>query len=802
MFLRALSTGLAGMAFLAATQLQPCSARPPLLPLNPIVNCASQEARPNPARFGIWTTGTGTIDFDPPVPEVVCCECPPTTEYCHFRRELIDSLLMGMHPAAALLPTRVFVQFEGPGFIPDLTFLRYPIARPQPQVPAMQFKPAGFINNWSGSGILPAGTFTPDLDIPVVNVEQLTVMPTEVEVLTVPPTEIDVVVPDGGTVIIGGRKFLSTGASEPVQKAIGYSAKEVVTLITQAKEKTERRARRMLTKAENHFVNGEHDLARKLYQRIQQLVPGTEADRQAAMRLALLAAKQLLESEALLRAMEGFRIGVKEEESTPEKIPAPKEVREIELNQPSGRYLEHPPQYCPPSPPVPHNEGVKRTQELRERGAAISAEKAPVCEIKRHPRSLEQVLYDPVTLNFCKVPLQKAIKEIANVMEIRLVVDEGALSEEGVNLDHPLTLKLEGISLKSTLKLLLEQARLAYVIKEESILVTTRARAAGPVVKKLYPVEDLISIWKKAQKPDEKYWTSDRLMELILHTTKPTWNIYGGVGTIDFWERGKQLIVCQTAEVHEQIEQLLGALRHEEKNRFQEMLLKAFSQAYKEGDYARAERAAMEALGLDPDSCAANAALMIVRKQLFEQVPAPKEVREVGLKLPSPFFLRHPPQYYPPPPLPSAHELVKRAQELRERGAAIGAPQHPTPPLPCVPSVEQVFFEQVQRMMAPRLIIEVQESHQVQAGCCDLLQMVGKKLLGSTCMDIDLTAGCKRAQGQFQLGQLTVRWGYANGKGMLDISICLPEAQESFFQRVFRWIEANASAGAEEQTGP
>src|SRR5205823_7245914 len=75
---------------------------------------------------------------------------------------------------------------------------------------------------------------------------------------------------------------------------------------------------------------------------------------------------------------------------------------------------------------------------------------------------------------------------------VNVVPKVGALEEEGVTLDRPLTMKLEGVSLKSALNLLLSQVHLVWVVKDEVLQVTTPADARGKMVQKTYQVTDLV----------------------------------------------------------------------------------------------------------------------------------------------------------------------------------------------------------------------------------------------------------------------------------------------------------------------
>lgn len=107
-------------------------------------------------------------------------------------------------------------------------------------------------------------------------------------------------------------------------------------------------------------------------------------------------------------------------------------------------------------------------------------------------REIERRLMNPISFQFENKPLRKVLEEISDLSGINVVPDKRALDEKGINLDLPMTQKLEGISLKSALNIVLDQAHLTYVIKDEVLKVTTPDRARGGMQSKTYQVADLV----------------------------------------------------------------------------------------------------------------------------------------------------------------------------------------------------------------------------------------------------------------------------------------------------------------------
>jgi type II secretory pathway component GspD/PulD (secretin) len=107
-------------------------------------------------------------------------------------------------------------------------------------------------------------------------------------------------------------------------------------------------------------------------------------------------------------------------------------------------------------------------------------------------RDIERRLSTPVNLNFNDVPLKTVIDDLRAYQGINIYVDEPALGEEGVSLERPVSIKLEQVSLKSALNLLLHGVHLTYVIQDEVLQITTEARAKGKLVPVTYQVADLV----------------------------------------------------------------------------------------------------------------------------------------------------------------------------------------------------------------------------------------------------------------------------------------------------------------------
>ncbi len=238
-------------------------------------------------------------------------------------------------------------------------------------------------------------------------------------------------------------------------------------------------------------------------------------------------------------------------------------------------------------------------------------------------KQIEKSLSRPISLHFTNAPLNEVIKHIATSAGIDVVVDNVGLGEEGVPPDQEISIDVNGIMLSSALNLMLKPMRLAYMIQDEVLKVTSQVREQGKLDVVTYPVADLViaipnfrpsdgylipssgaanysgaasySVPAGGLKPVggqqfppanlgnasnhqndpwaipglESSFTGkdsgvdfDTLSELIVSTIEPeTWAESGGGGSVRPYETTLSLVIRQTQKVHEEIRDLLEQLR-------------------------------------------------------------------------------------------------------------------------------------------------------------------------------------------------------------------------------------------------
>ena len=117
-------------------------------------------------------------------------------------------------------------------------------------------------------------------------------------------------------------------------------------------------------------------------------------------------------------------------------------------------------------------------------------------------RAIDSRLRQPISLNFKDTPLQEAIDTLTQLSGIQVLADKKALKEAHVNLDSPMTIKVENINMKNALNLMLNELGLTYTIEDEVLKITTPEYTKGRLVRVTYPVADLIVVVPDHPLPD------------------------------------------------------------------------------------------------------------------------------------------------------------------------------------------------------------------------------------------------------------------------------------------------------------
>jgi Flp pilus assembly secretin CpaC len=245
-------------------------------------------------------------------------------------------------------------------------------------------------------------------------------------------------------------------------------------------------------------------------------------------------------------------------------------------------------------------------------------------------RDIERRLSTPLSINFSQTPLRDVVKDLAGLGSINIVLDDQALADAGISPEYPVTIRLDRVSLKSALNLILRGPHLFHTIQDEALVITTESLARGKLETRAYPVAELVipienfgeiggpnqvTLPQVAQQPSATppygpavipgalsvnppgtpvgtpspgssnfasagsgygdgspvstmtghkptKTMEQQLIKLITTTVAPkSWIDQGGPGTIDYHPLTMSLVINQTPDLLEQVQDLLNALR-------------------------------------------------------------------------------------------------------------------------------------------------------------------------------------------------------------------------------------------------
>ncbi|MEW4456229.1 hypothetical protein AB1L30_26425 [Bremerella sp. JC817] len=95
-------------------------------------------------------------------------------------------------------------------------------------------------------------------------------------------------------------------------------------------------------------------------------------------------------------------------------------------------------------------------------------------------------------IQFIDTPLEEVVGYLKQLHGIEIQIDNRALEEIGLSTDTPVTRNIEGISLRSALRLMLKELDLTYIVANEVLMITTPEEAESELITKVYPVADLV----------------------------------------------------------------------------------------------------------------------------------------------------------------------------------------------------------------------------------------------------------------------------------------------------------------------
>jgi hypothetical protein len=171
---------------------------------------------------------------------------------------------------------------------------------------------------------------------------------------------------------------------------------------------------------------------------------------------------------------------------------------------------------------------------------------------KEHESAEEKIasaLDKPTNVEFLDLALEDCLTFLKEYHGINVWLDKQTVTEEGVSLDQPITLKLAEVRLESVLNLLLQPLQLDFVVQDEVLKITTSAWTYDHPETQTYDIANLI---ETGHSPEE-------LIAAISKCIEPgTWT--GKEATAGISHTGGVLVVRHTQRAHRDVARLLADL--------------------------------------------------------------------------------------------------------------------------------------------------------------------------------------------------------------------------------------------------
>ena len=180
--------------------------------------------------------------------------------------------------------------------------------------------------------------------------------------------------------------------------------------------------------------------------------------------------------------------------------------------------------------------------------------------LTKKEKALLDALNKPVSPEWRNVVFRDVIEALATASGQPIIIEKKALEDQNISEESPVTFVApKTVSMRTALRKILGDLGLTYVVKDETIYVTTAAKARELMTTRTYYIGDLVNTGEFSN--GVRYWpgvaakaraeTAQAIIDMIKETIDPlSWLGNGGAGSIKFSPIGDALIVRQSAEVH------------------------------------------------------------------------------------------------------------------------------------------------------------------------------------------------------------------------------------------------------------
>ena len=157
----------------------------------------------------------------------------------------------------------------------------------------------------------------------------------------------------------------------------------------------------------------------------------------------------------------------------------------------------------------------------RKRGDGMELYAKPMTPIERE---IEVKLERPLTIEFKNVSLRDAVEAVRKETGLNITTDDASLNESLINTSAVMVNEtMRDLSVRNILNIVLDKARLKFVVEHNAVRVTTEKRAQGKLITKVFSVMELVTPVPDFALADHQSITK----ALAKNTPKPSWTPTG-----------------------------------------------------------------------------------------------------------------------------------------------------------------------------------------------------------------------------------------------------------------------------------
>lgn len=184
-----------------------------------------------------------------------------------------------------------------------------------------------------------------------------------------------------------------------------------------------------------------------------------------------------------------------------------------------------------------------------------SKRRSAAAKLTDKEKAILEAFKKPIRVDYSMETFQSVLDDLSRKMGQDILIDKQSLEEANITYDTPITLRFnKPVSARTALKRVLADVGLTYVIRKETIEVTTLARAREMLTVRTYYVGDLMGVVSPLLPAVANDFQMIQAIGIILNEIQniepESWEGKGGPGTVTFDPVRMAIVVKQSAEVH------------------------------------------------------------------------------------------------------------------------------------------------------------------------------------------------------------------------------------------------------------